>query len=231
MTETDTLVRLDNVSKEYESYPEPTKVLSGVDMGVGTGEAVAVVGPSGCGKSTLLNLIGTLDVPTAGTVRFDGRDLGDLTETETALFRNRHIGFVFQLHHLLPQCTVLENVLVPTLVNRDISGARDRAVHLLERVGLGDRMDRRPGMLSGGERQRAAVVRALINKPRLLLADEPTGSLSRHGAEDLTRLILDLNREEGLTLIVVTHSIDVAKMMGRVLELREGVLVAETEST
>jgi lipoprotein-releasing system ATP-binding protein len=228
MAQVDTLVELDNVTKEYESYPEPTKVLSGIDLRVGTGETVAVVGPSGCGKSTLLNLVGTLDRPTSGTVQFDGRDLSELTEAETALFRNRHIGFVFQLHHLLPQCTVLENVLVPTLVNKETSGARDRAVHLLDRVGLGDRMTRRPGLLSGGERQRVAVVRALINKPRLLLADEPTGSLSRDGAEDLTRLMLELNREEGLTLIVVTHSNEVAKMMGRVLELREGTLVSET---
>ncbi|MCD6288145.1 MAG: ABC transporter ATP-binding protein [Candidatus Hydrogenedentes bacterium] len=225
MANTDTLVELDNVSRQYESYPEPTRVLNGVNMRVATGDTVAVVGPSGCGKSTLLNILGTLDRPTDGSVRFDGRDLADLTETETALFRNRHIGFVFQLHHLLPQCTVLENVLVPTLVNRDSHGARDRAVDLLKRVGLGDRMDRKPGLLSGGERQRTAVVRALINQPRLLLADEPTGSLSRQGANELTHLILELNREENMTLIVVTHSVEVAEMMDSVFELRDGHLV------
>ena len=188
---------------------------------------MAIVGPSGCGKSTLLNLIGTLDSPTSGGITFRDQDLQKLSGAELARFRNRSIGFVFQLHHLLPQCSALENVLVPTLVNKEADRPRERAIRLLDRVGLGERLSYRPGQLSGGERQRVAVVRALINQPSLLLADEPTGSLSREGAEDLARLMLELNREEDMTLIVVTHSEAVARMMDRVLELSDGQLRPE----
>jgi len=154
-------------------------------------------------------------------------DLSQLNDKELAATRNRDIGFVFQLHHLLPQCTVLENVLVPTLVNANDAAkqeAKERAHRLLERVGLGARLSHRPGQLSGGERQRVAVVRALINNPRLLLADEPTGSLDHAAADNLAQLLLELNREENATLIVVTHSLDLAERMGRVLELRDGML-------
>ena len=222
--ETDALLELHGVTKAYEEVQNSAAVLKGVDLRVKAGETLAIVGPSGCGKSTLLNLIGALDRPTSGDIAFKGQDLRNLSESELAEFRNRSIGFVFQLHHLLPQCSVLENVLVPTLVNKAAENPRERAAGLLERVGLGDRMTYRPGRLSGGERQRVAVVRALINRPSLLLADEPTGSLSRGGAEDLTRLILELNREENMTLIVVTHSEAVAGMMDRVLELDDGQL-------
>ncbi|NUM55152.1 MAG: ABC transporter ATP-binding protein [Candidatus Hydrogenedentes bacterium] len=215
---------LKGVSKEYPDSPQPLRVLSGVDLELMRGESVAIVGPSGCGKSTLLNLIGTLDRPTSGTISIKGRDLAGLSEAELAALRNTEIGFVFQLHHLLPQCTVLENALVPTLVNANSSSCVERAQRLLERVGLLQRAHQLPGKLSGGERQRAAVVRALINKPSLLLADEPTGSLNQHGAEQLAQLLLELNREEQMTLIVVTHSEEVAHMMGRVFELREGAL-------
>ena len=215
---------MSGVTKAYEGASDSAAVLNGLDLRVETGETLAIVGPSGCGKSTLLNLIGALDRPTSGDIVFRGRNLLELSDTELAEFRNRSIGFVFQLHHLLPQCSVLENVLVPTLVNKAAENPRERASSLLERVGLGDRMTYRPGRLSGGERQRVAVVRALINRPRLLLADEPTGSLSREGAEDLTRLMLELNREEDMTLIVVTHSEAVAGMMDRVLELDDGRL-------
>jgi lipoprotein-releasing system ATP-binding protein len=225
MEETNPLLELSRVNKEYDAYPMPTEVLKGVDLRLDPGEAVAVVGPSGCGKSTLLNIIGALDRPTSGSVTFKGRDLLKLTPTDTAQFRNREIGFVFQLHHLLPQCTVFENVLVPTLVNPIAREAGERARNLLERVGLADRADYRPGQLSGGERQRVAVVRALINEPSLLLADEPTGSLNEEGADNLTALLLELNREEGMALIVVTHSLHVAQRMDRVLELRDGLLV------
>ena len=224
MEETDALLELNGVTKAYEGASDSAAVLNGLDLRVETGETLAIVGPSGCGKSTLLNLIGALDRPTSGDIVFRGRNLLELSDTELAEFRNRSIGFVFQLHHLLPQCSVLENVLVPTLVNKAAENPRERASSLLERVGLGDRMTYRPGRLSGGERQRVAVVRALINRPRLLLADEPTGSLSREGAEDLTRLMLELNREEDMTLIVVTHSEAVAGMMDRVLELDDGRL-------
>jgi len=219
------LVAMYNVSKEYPDTPEPLRVLREVSFELQAGESVAIVGPSGCGKSTLLNLIGTLDRPTSGTIRLEQKDITGLPESQCAALRNTAIGFVFQLHHLLPQCSVMENVLVPTLVNGQTEQAVARAKHLLERVGLSERAHQLPGKLSGGERQRAAVVRALINKPRLLLADEPTGSLNPAGAEQLARLLLELNREENMALLVVTHSDAVAALMDRVYELREGVLV------
>jgi lipoprotein-releasing system ATP-binding protein len=175
-------------------------------------------------KSTLLNIIGTLDRPTSGRVVLDGRDVASLDESGIAEVRSRLVGFVFQHHHLLPQCSILENVLVPTLVARP-DGAETRARELLERVGLSHRLTHRPGQLSGGECQRAAVVRALINKPRLLLADEPTGSLDRANAESLAGLLRELNRSEGVALIVVTHSSDLAKRAARVLDLRDGVIL------
>ena len=218
------LLQVQGVTKAYDAPAGPLPVLNGVDLCLEPGDTVAVVGPSGCGKSTLLNLIGALDRPTSGAITCDGEDLQNLDSTQLAHFRNRHVGLVFQFHHLLPQCTVLENVLVPTLVNKDADAPRDRARKLLDRVGLSDREDYRPGHLSGGDRQRAAVVRALINKPRLLLADEPTGSLNEESAEQLTRLLLELNQEEHMALLVVTHSMAVAQHMGRILELRNGML-------
>ncbi len=227
MEETDVLLELSGVTKSYDEAPETAAVLKGVNLRVKAGETLAIVGPSGCGKSTLLNLIGALDRPTSGDITFKDQDLQKLSDAELAEFRNRSIGFVFQLHHLLPQCSALENVLVPTLVNKAAEQPRERAVRLLERVGLGERLSYRPGRLSGGERQRVAVVRAFINQPSLLLADEPTGSLSREGAEGLARLMLELNREEDMTLIVVTHSEAVARMMDSVLELSDGQLRPE----
>jgi ABC-type lipoprotein export system ATPase subunit len=218
------LLKLKNVSKRYD---ENRAVLAGVDLTVAAGERVAIVGESGCGKSTLLNIIGTLDRPDTGTLEFDGTDLLAMDERATAAFRNRKIGFVFQLHHLLPQCSVLENVLVPTLVNKEGGDAKARALRLLERVGLSDRLSHRPGRLSGGERQRVAVVRALMNAPRLLLADEPTGSLDRAGADELVQLLIELNHEENMTLVMVTHSMRLAEKMGRVLPLETGRLNPE----
>lgn len=225
MVENHRLLELIDVSKSYAAGAPP--VLRGLDLRVEAGESLAVVGPSGCGKSTLLNIIGTLDRPTAGKVLLDGRDLAGLDDDALAALRSRQIGFVFQLHHLLPQCTILENVLLPTLAAR---GGREgdelnrTASRLLERVGLSHRLTYRPGELSGGERQRAAVVRALINSPKLLLADEPTGSLDRASAERLGELLVELNRDEGVTLIVVTHSLELARRMGCVLQLRDGRL-------
>lgn len=181
-----------------------------------------MVGPSGSGKSTLLNIMGTLDTPSEGTVHLDGENLLAVEAGRLAEIRNRKLGFVFQLHHLLPQCTVLENVLIPTLVREDRDESHERAQSLLQRVGLGGRLKHRPGQLSGGERQRVAVVRALINEPRVLLADEPTGSLDRAGSERLADLLVQLNREEQVTLVVVTHAMRVAERMGRVLELHDG---------
>ena len=219
-----TLLELKGVSKDYGDGA----VLRDVNLRLDRDEEIAIVGPSGSGKSTLLNIIGTLDRPTFGTVFFDGDDLLRLSADEIAPVRNRKIGFVFQLHHLLPQCTILENVLMPTLA----AAAKDRkekahtrAERLLDRVGLGPRKLQRPGQLSGGERQRAAVVRALINRPRLLLADEPTGSLDRASAENLRDLLVDLNRSEGVALIVVTNSLELARGLDRIYEMRDGLLM------
>jgi ABC-type lipoprotein export system ATPase subunit len=230
MTEPTVLVQLSEISKTFDSTEggELVRVLGSVSLEIRRGESVAIVGPSGSGKSTLLNIIGTLDRPTSGRLMLEDQDLTRLDEIELAEVRSRRIGFVFQAHHLLPQCTVLENVLVPTLATKDRAirdGARARAQRLLERVGLGPRLSHRPGQLSGGERQRVAVVRALINNAELLLADEPTGALDRASAHNLAQLLTELNREEGVTLVVVTHAPDLAQRMGRVLELRDGRLV------
>ncbi len=222
------LLQLSGVSKEFTpaAGAAPLKILSGVDFEVRPGESVAIVGPSGSGKSTLLNLIGSLDRPTTGKVFLDGQDLTALDDKELAKVRNQRIGFIFQGHHLLPQCSVLENVLVPTLAdgNSQNGNAGARAELLLKRVGLGERMGHRPAQLSGGERQRTAVVRALINQPKLLLADEPTGALDQASAGNLADLLVELNREEKVALITVTHSPGLATRMSRVLELCNGRL-------
>jgi ABC-type lipoprotein export system ATPase subunit len=229
MTHTAPLLELRNVCKRYDSPDgeSPMAILNDISLAIAPGDSVAVIGPSGSGKSTLLNIIGTLDKPTEGSVWLEGEDLCALDEERLAHVRNRRIGFIFQAHHLLPQCTVLENVLVPTLASRDKSrreSADSRARKLLDRVGLGARLSHRPGQLSGGERQRVAVVRALINEPKLLLADEPTGALDRASAQNLAQLLWDLNREMHVALIVVTHALDLAHRMERVLELRNGTL-------
>jgi lipoprotein-releasing system ATP-binding protein len=202
----------------------PVEVLRGVDLDVRPGERVAIIGPSGSGKTTLLQLLGALDAPDAGTVSVDGQDLAALDERQRGLLRNRRIGFVFQFHHLLPQLTVLENVLVPAWATGDASGRMARAGQLLERVGLKDRVRHRPAQLSGGERQRVALVRALVLQPGLVLADEPTGSLDHAGAAVLADLLVELNREEGVTLVAVTHSREFAGRMQRRLALRDGLL-------
>lgn len=224
MTNPSTLLELHDVCKTYDEADRTTAVLKHTSLSVSAGDTIAVVGPSGCGKSTLLNLAGLLDTPSSGALLFKGARLDGFNEEQRANFRNRSIGFVFQHHHLLPQCTALENVLVPTLVRKDAKDAAERAEKLLNRVGLADRIHARPGQLSGGERQRVAVVRALINRPALLLADEPTGSLSQEGAEGLTDLMLELNAEEGMALIAVTHAMDVARKMARVYALVDGQL-------
>jgi len=223
------MLELIGVTKSYQS-PGDKKgvcVLKDITLKVEKGRSVVIVGPSGSGKSTLLNIIGALDHPTGGRVLFDGRDLAKLDEIALAKIRNREIGFVFQLHHLLPQCTVLENVLVPTLADKERFSkkeVRERAINLLERVGLEEYLLYRPGELSGGQRQRVAVVRALINRPKLLLADEPTGSLDKDASENIARLLVELNRSEQVTLIVVTHSVRLAQRIGHVMELSNGLL-------
>jgi ABC-type lipoprotein export system ATPase subunit len=235
MASAESLLRMVGIKKSYDA-PAGTKsipVLNGIDFAMNSGEAVAIMGPSGSGKSTLLQIAGTLDSPTEGDVLLNGRSIARLKDGDLAEVRNREIGFVFQAHYLLPQCTVLENVLVPTLARRKskIAGeaktAEKRAERLLTRVGLGHRLSHRPGELSGGERQRVAVVRALINKPLLLLADEPTGSLDHASADSLGELLSELNREEKVAAMVVTHSPELAKRMGTVFRLQDGKLTRD----
>lgn len=223
------MLELINVAKNYPLPGDSVGlcVLKDIKLKVRKGQAIAIVGPSGSGKSTLLNIIGALDRPTAGRVLFDGKDLAKMNDIELARIRNKEIGFVFQLHHLLPQCTVLENIIVPTLADKNRflrKEVEERAINLLQRVGLKDWSLHRPGQLSGGQRQRVAVVRALINKPKLLLADEPTGSLDEHASQNIAELLVELNRSEAVTLILATHSIKLAENIGRVLELNNGVL-------
>jgi len=219
-------VRVEGVARTFRvPGGVPVEVLRGVDLRVAAGESVAVTGPSGSGKTTLLQLIGALDAPDAGEIRVNGRALDALDEAERLRFRNREVGFVFQAHHLLPQLSALENVLVPAWASGVDDSLRERAAHLLGRVGMGDRLTRFPGQLSGGERQRVAVARALVMAPGLVLADEPTGALDQAAAQALVDLLLDLNREERATLIVVTHAELCAQRMGRRVELKGGRIV------
>ena len=220
-----TVLKLQDVHKQYESADrDPVPVLRGISLTVQRGDSLAIVGPSGSGKSTLLNILGSLDSPTRGSIRLDGEELAHLPEQKLAAIRSQKIGFVFQSHHLLPQCSVLENILVPTLAatGRAPASALERAKQLLERVGLEHRVDHRPAQLSGGECQRVAVVRALINRPSLILADEPTGALDHSTAESLADLLVELNRDEHVTLIVVTHSEELAAKMGTTHQLQDG---------
>jgi lipoprotein-releasing system ATP-binding protein len=216
---------VDNVTKQYPTRGEPLEVLRGVSLNLDSGQNAAIVGPSGSGKSTLLSIIGSLEKPTAGRVLVDGQDPAGLDEPALADFRNRRIGFVFQDHYLLPQCSVLENVLVPTVAGGITTAeAAARARMLIDRVGLSDRLDHRPAELSGGERQRVAIARALINQPALLLADEPTGNLDRSTSERVGCLLLELQALERTMLILVTHSQRLSGLMARRFELDEGKL-------
>ena len=221
------LVVVRGVRKTFRAGGQEVRVLDGIDLTVAAGESLAIVGPSGSGKSTLLNLLGTLDTPDEGELIIDGRDPSSIGGDALARFRNQTIGFVFQSHHLLPHLSVLENVLVPVLAHASAVGPEvlERAGTLLKRVGLEHREGQLPGRLSGGERQRVAVVRALINRPRLILADEPTGALDRASAAGVARLLTELNREQGITLVVVTHSDELAGRMDRVLSMEDGRLV------
>jgi lipoprotein-releasing system ATP-binding protein len=218
-------LQVDQLCKDYPTRSGPLSVLRDISLKLDRGEALAVTGPSGSGKSTLLHILGTLDAPTSGYVQLDGKNPFTLPERELADFRNRNVGFVFQDHHLLPQCSVLENVLIPTLVGTDRqSEAEAWARQLLGQVGLSDRLEHRPAELSGGERQRVAVARALVQHPVLLLADEPTGNLDRHTAQAVGRLLLDLHRQEQTILVVVTHSLELARGFTKRLEMIEGNL-------
>jgi len=202
-------------------------ILKGLDFSLEDGATTAIVGPSGSGKSTFLNILGTLDTFDSGSVVVGGQDIRQLKDRELAAYRNQTIGFVFQMHHLLPQCTVLENVLAPSLAapSRDRKALQSRARELLDSLGLAHRLDHRPGELSGGERQRVAVARAMVLSPKVLLADEPTGALDRAAAENLGELLLEMNRKHKVALIVVTHSRELAAHMQAVFELKYGKLV------
>lgn len=224
------LLTLQSVTKAYRDpgSGNVVPVLRDIDLTIAAGESVAIVGPSGCGKSTLLNILGTLDTPDSGTVILDGESVAQCSVKRLAELRSEKIGFIFQLHYLMPQCTTLENVLLPMLAVKtkpEFRAVEARAEHLLGEVGLKDRLSWKPAQLSGGERQRVAVVRALINQPKLILADEPTGALDEKNADALTGLLLNLQQSTGVSLVMVTHHPAQATRMGRVLTMHEGRLI------
>ena len=224
--ETDLALKVDSLGKEFPTRSGPLVVLRNVSFTLVRGDAIAIMGPSGSGKSTLLNVLGTLVPPTRGSVAIGGANPFALPERDLARFRNEQIGFVFQDHHLLPQCSALENVLIPTLPAKREGDVVARARELLDRVGLADRMDHRPAELSGGQKQRVALARALINRPTLLLADEPTGNLDRKTADAVAALLSELHRDQTTTLVVATHSPMLAERCGRRHELVDGSLSA-----
>ena len=228
MTSSTSTLTVEQLTKSYPTSAGLLSILRGVNLQMARGDALAITGPSGSGKSTLLYILGALDSPTSGRVQLNGQQAVDLSEMEQAKFRNTQVGFIFQDHHLLPQCSVLENVLIPTLAGKGADTvANERARKLLERVGLADRLTHRPAQLSGGERQRVAVCRSLINEPVLLLADEPTGNLDRATATSVGSLLLDLNREQNTLLVCVTHSLELASRFPRHYELEDGQLVEQ----
>ncbi len=221
------MLEVTRVSKNYRTPTGPIRVLSDIDLSVGPGRSVSIVGPSGSGKSTLLYILGALEPPTSGTVLLDGQDPFALDDRRLAAFRNRHVGFVFQDHHLLPQCSVLENVLVPTLVASDRkTDVGERARDLIEQVGLTARQHHRPHELSGGEKQRVALARALVQHPGLVLCDEPTGNLDQESADAVASLLVDLHRRQQSILIVVTHNLELAQRMDTRYTLSDARLVA-----
>jgi lipoprotein-releasing system ATP-binding protein len=220
------ILACDGVHKHFEEAGQRLEVLRGVELQVRAGETLAIIGASGSGKTTLLQILGGLDLPTRGTVRLMGQAFAELSDAARGDLRNRALGFVYQFHHLLPEFSALENVAMPLLVRRtSAADARRDAQWFLERVGLGQRLTHRPSQLSGGERQRAAVARALVTRPNLVLADEPTGNLDGRNAEGVLELMLELNRELGTSLVLVTHSSEIAARMQRVLTLQDGQLV------
>lgn len=221
------MITVRSLSKSYETPGETIEVLKDLELDLADGSTAAIVGPSGCGKTTLLNLLGALDKPTSGSIEIDDLDIAQLSESDAAAFRNHRLGFVFQQHHLLPQLNVLENVLVPRLSGdweEPATATQERATELLVKVGLQERLHHLPWQLSGGEKLRTAVARALINQPRLILADEPTGSLDPASTDQVADLLLEVNRDQDVTLLVVTHNHDLARRMEQTLELQSGKL-------
>ncbi|MGB4414917.1 MAG: ABC transporter ATP-binding protein [Paludibacter sp.] len=216
------MIKAKNIHKSFDTL----EVLKGVDLEIKKGEIVSIVGPSGAGKTTLLQILGTLDKPDHGEIEVDGIDFSKLSETELATFRNRHIGFIFQFHQLLPEFTALENVMIPALIARkDSKEVAANANELIDYLGLSDRTEHKPSELSGGEKQRIAVARALINNPSLILADEPSGSLDSKNRDELHRLLFDLRDKFGLTIVIVTHDKELAALSDRVIELKDGKII------
>ena len=218
-------LEISGLTRDFPTRGEPLQVLKGIDLQVSASETLAVTGPSGCGKSTLLHILGTLDTPSGGSMQLDGIDPFTLDDQSLAHFRNQNIGFIFQDHHLLPQLSVLENVLIPAIANgRPDQDCLQRARQLIERVGLADRIEHRPAELSGGERERVAVARSLIHQPTLLLADEPTGNLDQTNARQVGSLLLEMHEQEAMMLVVVTHSLELAGRFPMHRELQNGLL-------
>jgi len=216
------MIKATNIHKSFGNL----EVLKGVDLNVNKGEIVSIVGPSGAGKTTLLQILGTLDKPNAGEVLVDGIDFSKLGEKQLAAFRNKHIGFIFQFHQLLPEFTALENVMIPALIGgKNTKTATTRAKELLEYLQLTDRMEHKPSELSGGEKQRVAVARALMNEPSLILADEPSGSLDSKNRDELHKLLFDLRDKFGLTIVIVTHDKELAALSDRVIEMKDGTII------